>query len=140
MDLKPVVKFLAKDNKGNIIPLNELTDCRFALTYLETPGTGSTARLIDYTTRVSSGATQATTDSARLTGLTQTNDGEFTYKFATVLPAGYSKSATHQLVGQMPASRRRRRADLPGQRRLPLPSGRWEPRFRRAKSSTPRDL
>ncbi|MBI5094567.1 MAG: OmcA/MtrC family decaheme c-type cytochrome [Candidatus Hydrogenedentes bacterium] len=100
-DLKPVVKFTAKDNKGNIIPLNELTDCRFALGYLETPGTGSTARVINYTTRVSSGYTQATSDSARLTGLTQTNDGVFTYKFVTAVPAGYSKSATHQLGGQL---------------------------------------
>ncbi len=109
-DLKPVVMFTATDNKGNLIARSEIADVRFMLDYL-TPGqNGSTNRYSSYTTAIedpdgvpSSGdeATQATYDSARLNGLSQNPDGVMVYKFAKAIPAGYNRSLTHQLGGQM---------------------------------------
>ncbi|MCL4853146.1 MAG: OmcA/MtrC family decaheme c-type cytochrome, partial [Bryobacteraceae bacterium] len=53
-----------------------------------------------YTTRSDSGQTQATTDNARLGGLTQNKNGKFKYKFETALPANYDPSASHQVAAQ----------------------------------------
>lgn len=105
-DLKPLVSFKVTDNAGQIIPLRELSDSRFILAYLDPePGEGSLARYTSYTTRVRQGQDgeeilQATTDSARLNGLAQLDDGSFTYKFADAIPADYVTSASHQMGGQ----------------------------------------
>ena len=114
-DLRPEVKFIAMDDAGNVIPIAELTDLRFTLTYLDpNPATGSTAFLINYVVRADdpdgvpgSGdeSSTASYDPARLTsssrgGATQALDGVITYKFETVLPADFNRNATHQLGGQ----------------------------------------
>ncbi|MCC6696636.1 MAG: OmcA/MtrC family decaheme c-type cytochrome [Candidatus Hydrogenedentes bacterium] len=99
-DLRAEVIFTATDERGDILALNEMSDVRFILGYLEAPGLGSTLRYVSYITRLDAGATQGTTDSARLNGLTQRKDGKFKYKFATAVPAGYDPSASHQVAGQ----------------------------------------
>lgn len=108
-DLRPEVIFRLEDEAGNAIALAELRDARFILGYLEEPAAGSTARWLSYTTVIedpdrvpNSGdeAVQATTDSARLGGISRNDDGTYTYKFATVLPADYDDAAPHQLSGQ----------------------------------------
>lgn len=104
-DLRPVVHFTITDDAGELIPLRELTDARFILAYLDPdPGEGSVARYISYINRTRSGPDgdilQATTDSARLNGLTQEDDGTLTYKFADVIPGDYQADASHQVGGQ----------------------------------------
>lgn len=104
-DLRPEVHFTITDDAGELIPLRELTDARFIITYLDPdPGEGSVARYISYITRTRTGGAgevlQATTDSARLDGLTQEDDGTLTYKFAAALPEDYLDDATHQVAGQ----------------------------------------
>lgn len=100
---QPVVYFTAKDERGETLGLNELTDVRFILAYLkdpDAPNAGSTAKYVSYNTRLDGAEVQATYDSAALSGTKQKNNGVFKYKFATVLPAGYDKAASHQIGGQ----------------------------------------
>ncbi|MBI4558302.1 MAG: OmcA/MtrC family decaheme c-type cytochrome [Candidatus Hydrogenedentes bacterium] len=101
-DGRPEVVFKAKDNNGNLLSKQELTDARFILDYLDpTPPAGTPARFISYTTRISDGATQAYFDTARLNGVTENSDGTMTYKFAqNILTKAVINSATHQLGGQ----------------------------------------
>jgi OmcA/MtrC family decaheme c-type cytochrome len=101
-DLRPEVIFRLEDSQGNPIAFAELTDARFILGYLEEPETGSTARWLSYTLQPAGadGLTQATYDGARLNGITRNNNGSFTYKFTTPLPANFDASAAHQLAGQ----------------------------------------
>nr|HPO13896.1 OmcA/MtrC family decaheme c-type cytochrome [Candidatus Hydrogenedentota bacterium] len=108
-DLKPEVVFTATNDRGDLIPMVELTSVRFLIAYLETPEEGSTARFISYNTRMenpdgvaNSGdeAVQATYDSAQLAGLTANEDGTFTYKFRTALPSTYNPATTHAVGGQ----------------------------------------
>lgn len=105
-DLRPEVVFTITDSKGNPVAFKEMTDLRVILAFLTTREGGMRDRFESYSTTVEnpdgipgSGdeAVQATYDSARLNGVTSNDDGTFTYKFATVLPANYSQSATHQL-------------------------------------------
>ena len=98
-DLRPEVIFEIQDGDGNDIALAELAEARFILAYLGTPEAGSTARWLSYT--LNGSGDQATTDSAQLGGITRNNDGTFTYKFDTVLPADYDAAAPHQLSGQI---------------------------------------
>lgn len=108
-DRRPVVTFLAKDSKGNLLAKSELTDARFILAYLEPGVKGETGRYVSYTTRIDNGdgitgnaddQIQATTDSAALNGVTQAANGVMTYRFAKVLPADYPQNLTHQVSGQ----------------------------------------
>jgi len=105
-DLRPVARFTVTDDAGQTIPLRELGDARFILAYLEPdPGVGSTARFVSYNTRTEatpSGGTvpQATYDGGGLAQVVQEDDGSFSYKFATALPADYTAHATHQVGGQ----------------------------------------
>lgn len=108
-DLKPEVTFELTDEKENAIPLSDLTDARFILTYLEEAAAGDTSHHVSYTTTLedpdrtpNSGdeAVQAGYDSARLAGITSNDDGTHTYKFATAVPADYDPTRPHQIAGQ----------------------------------------
>ena len=100
-DNRPEISFTLKDIAGNHVPLNELTDLRFALAYLDNaPGMGDATRFVNYTPRVRAGMTQATSDSARLSGTTQNSNGSMVYKFNTALPGDYSRVLTHQVGAQ----------------------------------------
>ncbi|MCX5770044.1 MAG: OmcA/MtrC family decaheme c-type cytochrome [Candidatus Hydrogenedentes bacterium] len=94
-DGKPVVEFVAEDDKGNTIGLSELTTLRFALAYL------NNAQSPQYVNYVVNSSGQAGYDGAQLGGTTQNDDGSFTYKFKSAIPADYSPAATHQLGGQV---------------------------------------
>jgi len=107
LDRRPVVQFFATDDQGNGIPIEEMDDARFILGFLEDPPEGSTARYVSYSTDTESAdvkgtvtVTQASYDPARLDGLSQAEDGTYTYKFDTELPITFSRSATHQIAGQ----------------------------------------
>ncbi|MBI1320241.1 MAG: OmcA/MtrC family decaheme c-type cytochrome [Candidatus Hydrogenedens sp.] len=108
-DLRPEVIFNLEDGKGNPIALGELTDARFILAYLEAAGPGDTAHYTSYTTSTedpdrvpNSGdeAVQANYDSARIGGISRNDDGTYTYKFATAVPADFDASLPHQIAGQ----------------------------------------
>lgn len=108
-DLRPEVNFTATDDKGYVLALNEFTDIRFILGVLQAAVQGGTPRFTSYTTTIedpdgvpNSGdeAVQAAYDRARLNGVTQHENGTMTYKFAAAVPAGYDRSATHQVAGQ----------------------------------------
>ncbi len=108
-DLKPEVVFTATNDRGDVIPLVELSSVRFLIAYLKTPDAGSTARFISYNTRIenpdgvaNSGdeAVQATYDGAQLAGLSDNGNGTYLYKFRTALPATYTPSLTHAVGGQ----------------------------------------
>lgn len=99
-DLRPEVNFTAVDSKGNKVVKAEFTDVRLILGYLEGSGTTKSVVSPRYVSYILASNGQATTDSARLNGLTQNTDGSFTYKFATAIPAGYDATATHQVSGQ----------------------------------------
>lgn len=108
-DRRPEVIFELTDQRNNPIALAELSDARFILAYLEEPASGDTAHYVSYTTTIedpdrvpNSGdeATQAAYDSARLNGISRNDDGTYTYKFATALPASFDPNRPHQLAGQ----------------------------------------
>lgn len=108
-DQRPEVVFELTDSKGNAIPLAELTDARFILSYLEEALPGDTAHYVSYTTSTedpdrvpNSGdeAVQANYDTARLGGISRNSDGTFTYKFAAALPASFDATLSHQVAGQ----------------------------------------
>ena len=99
-DLRPEVRFRARDNRGNTVNKAEFSDLRFTLAYLEGSGAGKSVASPRYVNYILSGNGQATYDGGRLNGTTQQPDGSFVYKFATALPAGYARDATHQLGGQ----------------------------------------
>jgi len=94
-DRRPVVQFVAKDDKGNLIGLPELTTVRFALAYL------NNAQSPQYVNYVIDSSGQAGYDGAQLSGTTQNDDGSLTYTFKTALPPDYNPAATHQLGGQL---------------------------------------
>jgi OmcA/MtrC family decaheme c-type cytochrome len=94
-DRRPVVQFVAKDDKGNLIGLPELTTVRFALAYL------NNAPSPQYVNYVVNSSGQAGYDGAQFSGTTQNGDGSLTYKFKSALPADYSAAATHELGGQL---------------------------------------
>ncbi len=101
-DRRPEVTFTIKDRGGNHVPVKELTRLRFALSYLdEAPRGGGATRLISYhpDEREQNGVEYlaASSDRARLDGVTQDADGVMRYKFDTVLPADFDGAATHQL-------------------------------------------
>ncbi|MCC6796281.1 MAG: OmcA/MtrC family decaheme c-type cytochrome [Candidatus Hydrogenedentes bacterium] len=108
-DRRPIVNFTATDERGETVGKNELTDVRFILAYLGGPLDRSTLKYISYNTRIENPdgvvnngdeAVQATYDTALLAGVKQKNNGAFRYKFATALPVGYDKAASHQVGGQ----------------------------------------
>lgn len=105
-DLRPEVRLVLTNNRGDKIPRVEITDARFIIARLdEAPAEGRSAQYISYNsaTVASSGrpsALQATYDGARLAGLTDNGDGTMTYKFRTALPADYSRTATHAVGWQ----------------------------------------
>lgn len=104
-DLRPEVTFTATDDDGFMIPLSEFTDARFILAVLERTSVGAAFQYRSYSTEVETAvggdqATQAAYDPARQGDIIINVDGSFTYKFETALPAGYDRTATHQLGGQ----------------------------------------
>jgi OmcA/MtrC family decaheme c-type cytochrome len=99
-DLRPVVTFTAVDDRGDTLALNEFADVRFIMGFLKSYVNGGSLKYSSYITRTDAGAVQGTTDSARLSGLTQNKNGKFKYKFATALPANYDASASHQVASQ----------------------------------------
>ncbi|GMW02433.1 MAG: hypothetical protein AMXMBFR84_35690 [Candidatus Hydrogenedentota bacterium] len=98
-DNRPVVRFTAKDDKGNNVAKSELTDVRFILAYLTGTADGGPSRYMSYMTRLDSGATQATYDSAALNGVTQNSDGSFSYRCNTAVTVA-GGNLTHQVGGQ----------------------------------------
>ena len=108
-DLRPEVIFSLEDDDGNAVPMAELGDARFLLSYLVEDPVQGTKRFYSYVTRIedpdgvaNSGdeQVQATYDGARLNGVSANGDGTYTYKFATAVPADYMPDVTHQLGGQ----------------------------------------
>jgi OmcA/MtrC family decaheme c-type cytochrome len=99
-DGRPEVNFSSTDDLGISLALEEFSDVRFILGFLATPPGTVTARYTSYTTRTEASALQADYDSARLSGVTKNIDGTFTYKFATAIPPGFDRTATHQIAGQ----------------------------------------
>lgn len=109
VDRRPIITFTLTDDAGLDIPLSEMIDIRFVLAVLERLSVGSPFEYRSYSTEIedpdgipSTGdeATQAAYDPARLGGVTVNADGSFSYKFATAVPAGIDRTATHQLGGQ----------------------------------------
>jgi OmcA/MtrC family decaheme c-type cytochrome len=94
-DRRPVVVFDATDDAGNPIALSEFTDVRFTLAYLNDAPVSP-----HYVSYAVNNAGQATMDSAQLGGVSRNDDGSLLYRFATVLPASYNRSTTHQTAGQ----------------------------------------
>ena len=108
-DRRPEVTFTATDDAGDLIPLGEFTDIRFILAVLKRTSVGAPFEYLSYTTEIEDPdgtpgtgdeATQSAYDAARLNGITVNADGSFTYKFASALPPGFDRTATHQLGGQ----------------------------------------
>ncbi len=102
LDRRPEVTFTIEDRGGNPVAVRELTRLRFALARLDAaPLGGGATRLISYhpDEREEDGVEYlaASSDRARLDGVTQDADGVMRYKFDTVLPQGFDRSATHQL-------------------------------------------
>jgi OmcA/MtrC family decaheme c-type cytochrome len=115
-DLRPEITFTARDDAGLLIPLSEFTDARFILAVLERTSVGAAFQYRSYTTVVEmamSGAeaSQDTYDTARQDDMTVNADGSFTYKFENAIPAGYDRTATHQLGGQFRYARVTRGAE-----------------------------
>lgn len=105
-DRRPAVTFIAVDDNDFMIPLNAFNDARFILAVLERTSVGAAFQYRSYSTQIETApgdieATQASYDSARQADIIVNDNGTFTYKFDTVLPAGYDPSATHQLGGQL---------------------------------------
>lgn len=105
-DLKPEVRFIATSELGEVVPLVELTTAQFLIAYLEndTPEYSSAA-YASYFTRTEApeglpSATQATYDGNGLNGLIANDDGTYTYKCLSPLPADYDPSETHAVGGQ----------------------------------------
>jgi OmcA/MtrC family decaheme c-type cytochrome len=99
-DRRAVVTFTAVDDRGDTLARNEFTDIRFIMGYLKAYVNGGTLKYSSYITRSDAGQTQATTDNARLGGLTQESNGKFKYRFQTALPVNYDPSASHQVAAQ----------------------------------------
>ncbi len=98
-DRRPEVTFTAKNTRGDIVPMVELTEMRFIIAHLdEAPAAGNSAYYISY---IKNAAGQATYDSAGLAGLKDNGDGTYNYKFKTALPAGYSVTASHAIGAQI---------------------------------------
>ena len=98
-DNRPVVTFTALNNRGDVVPLVELSEARFIIAHLdETPAAGNSAYYISY---IKNAAAQATYDGAGLAGLTDNGDGTYSFKFKTALPASYSMTASHAIGAQM---------------------------------------
>ena len=92
-DRRPVVTFTATNDRGDVIPLVELTSIRFIIAHLQSaPPAGNLAQFISYT---SNAAGQATYDTAGAAGTTVNEDGTFTYKFKSALPVGFNAAETH---------------------------------------------
>lgn len=104
-DRRPEITFLATNDDSEIIPLSEFTDARFILAVLERHQVGSPFAYRSYSTQIETAegmddALQAAYDTARQDDMIENPDGTYTYKFDTVLPSGYDRTATHQLGGQ----------------------------------------
>ena len=98
-DNRPVVTFTATNNRGDAVPLVELTEMRFIIAHLdEAPPAGNSACYISY---IKNAAGQATYDSAGLAGLSDNGDGTYAFRFKTALPAGYSQTASHAVGAQI---------------------------------------
>lgn len=105
-DRRPEVTFLATNDVDMMIPLSEFSDVRFILAVLERHKVGSPFAYRSYSTQIEMAegmddAVQAAYDTARQSDLVENPDGTYTYKFNTVLPLGYDRTATHQLGGQL---------------------------------------
>lgn len=105
-DLKPEIHFIATSEKGEAVPLEELTTAQFIIAYLPN-GTAeyASASYVSYFTRTEAPedlppAEQATYDGNGLNGLTVNDDGTFAYKCLTAVPGDYDPSATHAAGGQ----------------------------------------
>lgn len=109
-DLRPRVEFILYDDADNIIFLDEIIHVEFLLAVLERVAVGVPFEYRSYSAEIEdpdgvpdSGdeATQAAYDPAGMDGLTQSDDGVFTFKFSTPLPEDYDRSATHQLGAEI---------------------------------------
>ncbi len=107
-DRKPVVTIQMTDDKGQ--PLDRAgvltpgtVSTSFILAYLPPTTKGEVTDYVAYTTRTQNStitgksAVQAGTDSGGTYTPSGLNDGVYTYKFATALPATYNTAATHTL-------------------------------------------
>lgn len=104
-DLMPVLTFVATDNAGTKVSLDQFVgdrDVRFTMAYLEGSGAAKAAPVGQYMNYVIDDATgQATYDHHLSAGLSQNADGSISYKFEAELPADYDATATHQAAGQL---------------------------------------
>lgn len=114
-DLKPVVSFQLTDGAGNPVDFDALDgDPRFGLAHLVVDSASQLTKYQSYVTRTVDGqqyevngttmdpvlasAEQATTDSGGEFAAVD-DIGNFTYTFATAVPAGYERTATHLAAG-----------------------------------------
>jgi OmcA/MtrC family decaheme c-type cytochrome len=107
-DRKPVVTFQMTDDKGQPLDRSGVlspgaVSTSFILAYLPPTTKGEVTDYVAYTTRTQTSpitgvkAVQAGTDSGGTYTPSGLNDGVYTYKFATALPATYITTATHTL-------------------------------------------
>lgn len=107
-DRRPVVTIQMTDDKGQ--PLDRAgvltpgsVSTSFILAYLPPSTKGEVTDYVAYTTRTQTSpitgkaAIQAGTDSGGTYTPSGLNDGVYTYRFATALPANYNTAATHTL-------------------------------------------
>jgi hypothetical protein len=107
-DRKPLITFQMTDDKGQ--PLDRAgvltpgtVSSSFIMAYLPPTTKGEVTDYVAYTTRSQKSpitgvtAIQAGTDSGGVYTPSGLNDGVYTYKFATALPATYITTATHTL-------------------------------------------
>jgi OmcA/MtrC family decaheme c-type cytochrome len=103
LDLKPQVTFRLTDDQGQGLDKDgKLTPGTVSLGIILAYLPQSSSQYVSYSTRVQGpspisgkSATQATTDSGGT--YTSLGDGNYTYKFKTVLPGNYDKTTTHTL-------------------------------------------
>jgi OmcA/MtrC family decaheme c-type cytochrome len=107
---RPSVEFTLRDDNDSPITLDEITQINFILAVLERTSVGAPFEYRSYSIQIedpdgipNSGdeAIQAAHDPAGIEGLTQANDGIYTFQFVTQLPDDYNRSATHQLGAEI---------------------------------------
>jgi OmcA/MtrC family decaheme c-type cytochrome len=112
-DMRPVVDFSLADDDGNPVEVDDLDgNPSFVLGWIDMDPASGLTRYQSHVVRTVNGAnfdpgtgsqppalasaTQAGTDQGG--ELTEKGDGVYEYRFGTVLPAGYDRSATHTLA------------------------------------------